>query len=440
MATDVLFVDDETSVLNSLKRVFRGFEDYEYHFAASPLEALEVLAQRDVTVLVSDHKMPQMTGAEFLARVKEKRPDTIRMLLTGQADLEAVQRAVNGGEIFRFFLKPWKDDDLRAAVRQAVSFHDLAIENRRLTDITQEQNRHLTTLNTQLEDQVEIRTKQLADALYTARSLNEQLTQGLYASTKALFNIIRLARPEMGSHSRRVADHCIEVGTALGIKGEELLQLEIAALLHDSGKLGLPSFIAEKHPADYRPQERELYKTHPIIGAEYFKGIGHYDRICSFIIAHHERSNGTGFPHKLAGTQIPQEASVIGILDEYDHLINRPQHTAEFNYQYTCQTIAEYADHQYPRLVVQAVLDYAATVNNHRAGLDEVRVGLAELSPHLTLARDVYSISGHLLLSAGTGLTAQSIARLRAIAKLDPLAGEIVISKTPKRTSVAATP
>ncbi|MEW6052077.1 MAG: HD domain-containing phosphohydrolase [Candidatus Zixiibacteriota bacterium] len=435
---EVLFVDDEQSILAALKRAFRGFENYEYHFAASPLEALEVMSQHSITVLVSDHKMPQMTGAEFLARVKEKRPDTVRIFLTGQADLEAVQKAVNSGEIYRFFVKPWKDDELRTAVRQAVEFHGLTTENRRLQELTKSQNEELTKLNDQLDHQIQLRTKQLADALFTARSLNEQLAQGMHAGTKALFSMIQLARPELGSHSRRVADHCLAVGEALGYKGEELRQLEIAALLHDSGKLGLPPFIVEKHISDYCKEEHDLYRTHPFIGSEYLKGVPQYEQVCEIILDHHERSDGSGFPRNLKGGQITSEALLIGILDEYDHLVNRPQHNQEFNYQYTCQHLAEYADRQYPGRIVQAVLDYAARVNDRLLSSDEMRISLVELSPNLMLARDVYSMSGSLLLAAGATLTAQSIARLRAIAKLDPLAGEIAVFKKDRRHATQA--
>jgi adenylate cyclase len=270
---DILFVDDEQAILSSLQRAFRGFEGYTYHFAASPKEALQIIAEHSITVLVSDHKMPQMVGSEFLARVKEKRPDTIRMLLTGQADLEAVEHAVNSGEIYRFFLKPWKDEELRQAVKQAAEYHKLRLDNIQLLEQTQQQNEQLAALNGQLEDQVQTRTEQLADALYTARALNEQLIEGLYKSMMASSNMIKLARPELGSHSRRVADHCVAVAQILNMKGEDIKELEVAALLHDGGKLSLPTFLIEKHVSDYRREELDLYKLHPAIGTEHLKHV-----------------------------------------------------------------------------------------------------------------------------------------------------------------------
>lgn len=434
---DILFVDDEQHILNSLQRVFRGFENYTCHFADSPMKALEVLASTSITVLISDHKMPQMAGAEFLSRVREKRPDTIRILLTGQADLEAVQKAVNSGQVFRFFLKPWKDDDLRSAVKQAVEFHDLTLENRRLMALTQEQNDRLNDTVATLDDQVQTRTVQLADALYTARSLNEKLSQGLYTSTKALFHMIRLARPELGSHSRRVADHCAAVGPLLGFNENQTQDLEIAGLLHDGGKLGLPSCIIDKHISDYRKEEHELYQTHCFIGTEYLKNVPQYENISKFIMTHHERYDGSGFPSGLERSQIPIEGYLIGLLDEFDHFMDRPRNDPEYNYQYACQVIAEYTDKKYPQRVVQVVLDYAPKVVDKLKVDGELLLGLSELSPNLELIRDIYTMSGSLLLAAGVTLTPATIARLRSIARLDPITGKVHVRRKERRPADA---
>ncbi len=438
-AIHILFVDDEQHILNSLRRAFHGIEQYTCHFANSPKAALEVLAEHSVTVLVSDHKMPQMPGAEFLARVKEKRPDTVRMLLTGQADLETVQRAVNCGEIFRFFTKPWKDDELRQAVHEAVLFQRLTVENRELLALTTKQNEQLADTNAQLESQVQHRTEQLSSALYTARTLNEQLAQSLYDGTKAMFHMIRLARPELGSHSRRVADFCLECAPALGITGEDLFNLEIAALLHDGGKLGLPPVVVETHPSDYTHQQIELYKTHPTIGSEFLKGVRRFESICKFVAAHHERLDGSGFPLGVGGAHVPVEAYLIGMLDEYDHLMSRPLHSVAFNLQYSRQVFAEYADRKFPGRVVQVVLDFIARVSDVADSSDTSEVSLSALAPGLVLARDVYTMSGHLLLASGAALTSQAIYRIRAIAQLDALAGEIVVQKKRTEESISAT-
>ncbi len=435
---DILFVDDERPILSALKRVFRSFGDHTCHFADSPLGALEILSNHRIDVLVTDHKMPQMTGAEFLSRVKEKRPDTVRIMLTGQADLDAVQLAVNSGEIYRFILKPWKDDELRQSVQSAISYGALTVENRRLQELTLRQNEQLQAVNGELENLVKTRTAQLADALHTAQALNGQLEETLHAGTKALFDLIQMARPELGTHCRRVADIAVALGDQFGLGGRAMRSLEITALLHDCGKLSMPSFIIEKNVKDYSREERDLYRTHPAIGMELLRGISFFNEVASGIHRHHERYDGSGFPRGEHGSAVPVAAYLVGLADECDHLLNRPNTNEEFQYQYACERIAGFADKQFPGKLVQICLDYLAAVNDRRVAEDEMKIGLVDLAPNVTLHRDVYTMTGSLLAAKGTTLTAQNIARMRAIAKLDPIAGGIYIARRPQRATAKA--
>lgn len=433
----ILFVDDEVPILNALRRLFHGEADMECHFASTPLEALQILTAHNIAVIVSDHRMPQMTGAEFLGRVKEKRPGIVTMMITGQADMPAMQKAINDGEVYRFFLKPWKDDELLRAVRQAVELHRLRSDNERLLATTQEQNTELATVNANLEAQVSLRTQQLADALHTARSANQKLEDSLYSSTRALFALLRLSRPELGSHSHRVAEYAVDIGKALGLKTQELRELEIAALLHDGGKLSLPLYLTDKSPRDYSSEETLLYRTHPSIAREFIKSIPHYARIGDLIHGHHERLDGSGFPAGLKGKDTAMESYIIGLMDEYDHLIRRPAANPEFAYQYTCECIAEFADIKFPARLVQVVLDYVEAIHHRSIAEDVMRVGLSELGPNMTLARDIYTMSGSLLLASGSSVSAPQIARIRAIARLDPIAGEIYVFRKPAGLSSA---
>lgn len=127
----ILLVDDETNVLSALKRSLFD-ESLEIVTATRAENALEIMKEQPFKVVISDERMIGMQGAEFLAQVKERHPHTIRILLTGHATLEAAMKAVNGGEIYRFFSKPWNDHDLKFALRSAIEKFDLEAENRRL--------------------------------------------------------------------------------------------------------------------------------------------------------------------------------------------------------------------------------------------------------------------------------------------------------------------
>ncbi|MBK5274822.1 MAG: response regulator [Desulfuromonadales bacterium] len=127
----VMLVDDEANVLSALTRSLID-EPYELITASSGNEALELMKGKNVKVIVSDERMVGMQGSELLAEVKRRSPNTVRILLTGHATLDAAMRAVNVGEIYRFFLKPWDDTQLRYALMSAIEKYDLEAENRRL--------------------------------------------------------------------------------------------------------------------------------------------------------------------------------------------------------------------------------------------------------------------------------------------------------------------
>jgi two-component system, probable response regulator PhcQ len=131
MESLILFVDDEPNVLSALQRVFID-EPYVIHAAESGEKGLDLLAADRFKVVISDERMPGMGGAEFLSFVRDRHPHVARILLTGFASLEATMKAVNDGEIYRFFTKPWDEYQLKLAVRSAIERYDLEEENRRL--------------------------------------------------------------------------------------------------------------------------------------------------------------------------------------------------------------------------------------------------------------------------------------------------------------------
>jgi len=145
MINKILLVDDETNVLAALKRALFD-EPLEIVTSSSAEDALEIMKEHHFKVVISDERMFGMQGSEFLARVRESYPDTIRIMLTGHATLEAAMKAVNEGEIYRFFSKPWGDHDLKFAIRSAIEKYDLETENRRLLDTVRQQSLEIKVL------------------------------------------------------------------------------------------------------------------------------------------------------------------------------------------------------------------------------------------------------------------------------------------------------
>jgi DNA-binding NtrC family response regulator len=127
----LLVVDDEALLCNALGRTLRR-EGYRVLTATHPEQGLQVLRSTPVDLVLSDHLMPQMTGLEFLARVRDRHPDCVRVMLTGHADMEVAIEAINRGDIFRFLTKPWDDTELKVVLHCALEQLDLQREHRRL--------------------------------------------------------------------------------------------------------------------------------------------------------------------------------------------------------------------------------------------------------------------------------------------------------------------
>ena len=148
MEHKVLIVDDEPIITNLLKDALSK-EPYGIVSASSAEEALPILDREKVDVVISDEKMPGMSGSEFLTVVREKHPDTIRMILTGHASLDSAIRAINEGEVYRFFIKPCNVFDLAMTIRQAIKLNDLMKESRRLLKIVKRQSALIESLERQ---------------------------------------------------------------------------------------------------------------------------------------------------------------------------------------------------------------------------------------------------------------------------------------------------
>jgi len=142
----LLLVDDEPNILKALKRLLRR-DGYTILLADSGTEALQILELEPVNVIVSDHRMPVMTGIEFLAKVKQTYPDITRIVLSGFSDLDTITEAINEGNIYKFLAKPWDDTQIRTTIQEAFEQNELKLENSRLTEELKQANAGLVQQN-----------------------------------------------------------------------------------------------------------------------------------------------------------------------------------------------------------------------------------------------------------------------------------------------------
>jgi response regulator RpfG family c-di-GMP phosphodiesterase len=173
----VLFVDDEENILHSLKRLLRK-EGYRMLTATSGADGLEILKEQDVHLVVTDQRMPGMSGTEFLAKVKENYPEVIRIVLSGYTDVNSITESINKGHVYKFMLKPWNDQNVKLEIKQALEQYDLIQVNKRLHEKVIEKNEELKNINENLEMMVKERTMAFEiqnQALGLSRAILEDL-------------------------------------------------------------------------------------------------------------------------------------------------------------------------------------------------------------------------------------------------------------------------
>jgi len=182
MQRTLLLVDDEENIRRSLVRVLRR-DGYHILQAGGGQEGLAVLQEHpEVGVIISDQRMPKMTGIEFLSHVREACPDTVRIVLSGYTDLNTVTDAINEGAVYKFLTKPWEDDLLRANVEEAFRYYELGWENERLARELKSANEELEIVNQDLEQRVEEKTRQVllnTHFLKTSQEVMEYLPAGV---------------------------------------------------------------------------------------------------------------------------------------------------------------------------------------------------------------------------------------------------------------------
>ncbi|MBU1172651.1 MAG: Flp pilus assembly complex ATPase component TadA [Proteobacteria bacterium] len=254
----LLFVDDEEHVLSAMKRLFRR-ENYRIYLATGADQALSILSKEIIQLIISDHRMPGMTGSELLTKVKEVYPETIRIMLTGYADVQSIMGAVNEGAVYKFITKPWNDDDLRLTVSLALEQYDLIQENRALkkeqvnqkkqiNQLSKFVNTHRSQLGLTLLKKNLIRQDQLEKALAMQSTTNKILPLILielgYCDESLLAKIIR---QDLHIHGVDPAQFQVPAALASLIPKEICFTNLIVPLKRSDGKL----IVAMGDPSDY---------------------------------------------------------------------------------------------------------------------------------------------------------------------------------------------
>ena len=270
--TRILCVDNDPTILDALSRLFlsRGIRVLR---AGNGEEALGIVRGESVAVVVADNLLPGMRGVELLSRIRDLSPGTVRVLLTGQADLPTAIEAIRRGEVSRFLDKPWVDEEIVRTVEEGVHRYQVVRSLRRADE---------------------------AALLWIAQE-------------------IELKDPYTRGHCDRVAAFALKIAGALHLPEGTRQAIKHGSWLHDCGKIDVPEEILNC-PRKLSAAEFEVVKKHPGWGAEIGRQANLPEEVIDIILYHHERFDGKGYPTGAKGTEIPLEARIVAAADIFDSM------------------------------------------------------------------------------------------------------------------------
>lgn len=307
----ILAVDDEENNLALLNRTLH--QDYNVLLASNVEDALNIVEERgeEISLIVSDQKMPLMEGTEFFKKISDKYPDIIKILLTGYSNIDILVDSINECHLFQYVLKPFDPEQLCMIVESGIKKYELSMSKTQI-----------------LQDLSELFYKTIKSIAF-ALDAKDKYTHG---------------------HSTRVTLYSLALAKALNLPDDLLEEIETAGLLHDIGKIAIPEKILLK-PGKLSPEEYEIIKTHPELGEKLVQGIEKLKIISNWLKSHHERYDGKGYPDGLAGEQIPISARIITIADTYDAMTSDRAYRSALPHEIAIDEIKRCAGSQFdPKL------------------------------------------------------------------------------------------
>ncbi len=370
MEYKILFVDDDQNILSSFKRQFHG--TYTTLIAENGASGLNIIEQEDpVAVVVSDYRMPEMNGVEFLSKVREISPNTVRFMLTGQADMEAVIKVINEGRIFRLLTKPCLPDLMKKNIEDGIEQYGLIVSEKQLLEKT------------------------------------------LGGAIKVLTDILSLVSPQAFSRASRVRRFVQEFVDKMNLKNP--WQLEVAAMLSQIGCVTVPDFIISKvyNNKELLPNEFPMFQNHPRIGSEMITNIPRLKTVAKIIEYQEKLYNGSGVPKDdISGEDIPLGSRILKLTLDFDSLMQSGSKRENIMEIINQRMKLGWYDERLVKVLEMPVVKRKKFVSTE--------VTLNKLAENMILADDLYNKRCTLLLgSKGQEVTKSFIYRLINIHKND---------------------
>lgn len=309
----ILLVDDEVNNLQLLKRTLR--QDYNILTASNGKEALEIVEDKgkEISLIVSDQKMPEMQGTEFLKQVSGDYPDIVKILLTGHLDVDAIVDSINDCHLYQYIVKPFDPTELKMTIESGIQKFDMV-------------NNKVVIL--------------------------KDLRELFYKTIKLIAAALDAKDPYTHGHSMRVTLYSMILAKELNLDDTMLEEIETAGLLHDIGKIGIPQNILCK-PGRLNDEEYTIMKSHPAQAEKMLQGIKKLTVISNWLRTHHEKWDGSGYPQGLKGEEIPLSGRIISLADTYDAMTSTRSYRKALSHETAIDEINRCAGTQFDPVLAE---------------------------------------------------------------------------------------
>lgn len=411
----ILLVDDEENILRSLRRVLRN-QPYHLLIAGGGEEALKLLEDEPVDLIISDARMPGMDGATLLAEAQKRHPGSMRILLTGYADISTTVKAINEGQIYRYVSKPWDDDELLAIIRQALAFQHSERERERLEALTREQNQQLQELNASLERRVRDRTAELEQTADMLDLAYLELKRSYVTATEVFSNLVNQRLRKDQQTNTQVIALVRAYAKSNHLDEHSAGDLSMAGALYNIGKLTWNDELLERPSDLLYKTERSRYRQYPQLGEELLMALEPLQDAARIIRHHQERWDGAGFPDRLAGEQIPFGSRLLRLAVDFIELQRGMILERRVPREDALVLLGKYRERLYDPELCDRFVAMCRDLAPDLAPVDSDVVALEtrKLEPGMLLASNLHANSGMLLLNAGKLLTQPLIDKLIA--------------------------
>ena len=323
MKEHILIVDDEEMIRDLLSSALQQ-DKYVCHQAANVDEAFVILGEKQIDLVISDIMMPGRSGVELLRDLKKIDPDIAVLMITGLSDMNTAMECIHLGAD-DYITKPFGINRVVLTVKNLIERRCLAIEKK--------------NYQTNLEFKVMEQTEQI-------RNTMNELTHAYDSTLTALVRALDAREKEVGSHSERVMNYAVFLAKKMGIAGKELDELAKGALLHDIGKIGISDNILLK-PGKLDDGEWLEMRRHPQVGYAILSEIRSLKAPTDIILFHHEKFDGTGYPNRVNGPQIPVGARIFALVDTLDAMTSDRPYRSALPFEAVSDEVKKYSGTQF---------------------------------------------------------------------------------------------